>query len=329
MTRPNAASLLYHGFRNQGHLSFSPNDEREHMYINMYRRKLTEMAMSRFMWDGMPESIDLRFFEHTLFYRGLVVVFFDVNVGAILAARARPEGNFNLYDNPKWFWAYGANYAGKRLRQDECAPVWGTITRMGTDNDIVEIYAHRLAELDRTIEINSKNARRPKAIAVNEEEVLSVDNIIASLDRGDPVIKVTNPLVLDRIERTLDFGVDPKSIEILSVVRARVVNECMSMLGIDNANQDKKERLVAAEVDANGEQIDMGKRANLIPREQGAILINRVFGEKYGFEVTVRNASDVEEVNDGNVYDNAGGDAGELSDSVGNVGGNSKQISSV
>lgn len=317
MTRPNDASMAYLGFRGQGFLTRNPNEQREQMFVNMYRRKLTEMCLSRFVWTGLPESIDLRFLENVLFYSGLAVVFYDVNVGAILAARARPEGNFNLYDNPRWFWAYGANYAGKRLRQDECAPIWGTLTRMGTDKDIVEIYAHRIAELDMTIEINSKNARRQKAIALNEDEILTVDNIIAALDRGDPVIKVTNPSYLDRLERTLDFGVDPKSIEVLSVVRARVVNECMSMLGINNANQDKKERLVADEVGANNEQINIGKRANLIPREQGAQLINRVLGDQFGFECSVSAAEwwapgsekDAEEDENGNVHDDAGGDA--------------------
>lgn len=302
MSRPNDATLKYSEFNNRhlGLLTYSPNDSREQMIETMYRRKLTETALARFEWSDLPKSIDLRFLEWSLFYHGLVVIHFDERYGAIIANRARPEGNFNMYDNPRYFWAYGANYPGKRLRQDECAPVWGTISRMGTDNDIVNLYAHKLANIDRTIEINIRNARRPKAIAMEEEEMLSVDNIIQALDRGDPVIKVTNSQFLDRIERTLDFGVDPKSIEVLSVVRARIVNECMAMLGLDGANQDKKERLVAAEVDANAEQIDIGKRANLLSREQGVELINRTLGEKFGFECSVAYAT--EEEDDDNIY---------------------------
>ncbi len=330
MTRPNAATELYSAFHNRGigyggMLTYSPNDSREQMIESMYRRKLTETALARFKWTDLPKSIDVRFMEWALFYHGLIVIHYDDRYGAIIANRARPEGNFNMYDNPRYFWAYGANYPGKRMRQDECAPVWATITRMGTDNDIVNLYAAKLANIDRTIEINIKNARRPKAIALEEEEHLSVDNIIQALDRGDPVIKVTNSNMLDRIERTLDFGVDPKAIEVLSVVRARIVNEAMAMLGIDGANQDKKERLVAAEVDANGEQIEIGKHANLISREQGVELINRRLGEEYNFECSVSYSTESDD--DADVYNDASGNQefdsvrAELAGNDGNVSG--------
>lgn len=305
MSRPNDATRMYNEF-NRLWLNHTQEDADEIALQGMYRRKLTEQAIARFQWEGMPESIDLRWLEHKLFYANLALVFKDDRYGAIIATAATPRGDFNLYDNPRSFYAFGPSYPGKMLKQSECAPVWGNLTRFGTDADIVNIYSKRLARIDRTIDINVMSARRPKAIAMDEEEMLSIDNLINAINRGDPVIKVTNPGILERIERTLDFGIDPKGIEVLSVIRARLVNECMGMLGIDNANQDKKERLVAAEVDANGEQVDLGKHANLISREQAAELINH----RFGLNVTVGYSTDQEEdITNAELYLESGDDA--------------------
>src|SRR5699024_8940304 len=72
----------------------------------------------------------------------------------------------------------------------------------------------------------------------------------------------------------LDLGVEPDSIEKLHILRTRIWNECMGLLGIDNANQDKKERLVADEVDANSDKVALSRAVNLKSRQNAAEQIN-------------------------------------------------------
>jgi metal-dependent amidase/aminoacylase/carboxypeptidase family protein len=55
-------------------------------------------------------------------------------------------------------------------------------------------------------------------------------------------------------------------------------NEVMSFLGVGNAKQDKKERLVAAEVSANDEQIEMAREIMLKARQDACEKINKMFG---------------------------------------------------
>jgi hypothetical protein len=52
----------------------------------------------------------------------------------------------------------------------------------------------------------------------------------------------------------------------------------MGLLGIDNANQDKKERLVEAEVGANDAQTDSLRFVALQARQQGIEHVNKTFG---------------------------------------------------
>lgn len=62
------------------------------------------------------------------------------------------------------------------------------------------------------------------------------------------------------------------------IAKSKLWNECMGLLGINNANQDKKERLVAAEVGANDEQVEATRNIALNARQQACDRINDMFG---------------------------------------------------
>lgn len=240
----------------------------------MYIRVLTELSMNRFTWLNVPESIDRRYLEMELTKSGLVVWYYDDEYNRYLALRASGSGNVNMYDNPQHFTVYGNALINRRLSIKECVPVWSNFTRT-QDLDIIYIYADRLAELDRTIEINSKSARRAKVLVADQNTQLSADNINRAMDTGQSVIKLRGSMGdIAGMVQALDLGVEPNSLEKLHILRTRTWNECMGMLGIDNANQDKKERLVADEVDANSDQVQLSRAVNLKSRKYAAEQIN-------------------------------------------------------
>ena len=57
-----------------------------------------------------------------------------------------------------------------------------------------------------------------------------------------------------------------------------ILNEVFTDLGINNANMDKRERMVANEVEANNEQVKASEDVMLKAREQACKEINRIFG---------------------------------------------------
>ena len=96
----------------------------------MYVRILTEMCMNRFKWEGLPDSIDPRFLEWTLFRDALSVFYFDKEFDQYMALRASGRDGVNFYDNPTGFTAYGNQVFSKHLKADECVPIWANYMRL-------------------------------------------------------------------------------------------------------------------------------------------------------------------------------------------------------
>ena len=255
----------------------NPAANREAEISNMLVRTLTELCVNRFEWKGLPDTVNARYLELALFKSGTVVFYDDPDYG-FLTLEAGGYGQMNMYGDPTTYRTLPNNNSPRRLlTTKECVPIWSNYLRR-PDWDIVSIYASRIAALDRTIEINATNARRSRVIAVSENMLLSGANINKQIDDGSPSITVKDTLDMGSILTTLDLGVNPDHIEKLHILRTRQYNEAIGLLGINNANQDKKERLVEAEVGANDEQVLTVQRVNLNARQQAAEAINRMFG---------------------------------------------------
>lgn len=254
----------------------------------MLERKLLELSMNRFEWTGLPKEIDVRWLEMSLNFFALAVFFKDDEYDKYFAMRGAPAGNLNMLGNPTSFKVYGNDYYIRDLAVTECVPIWANYMRV-PDWDVIRIYSQRIAEMDRTIEINSKSARRTKIVAVNENGRLTAANFNRQLDEGVGAIAVSDTFALGDTVTALDLGVDPNSIVNMHMLRNREWNEVMTLLGINNANQDKKERLVASEVSSNDDMVAAIRATNLNARRQACELIK----EMYSLDVTVDYVTDM------------------------------------
>lgn len=289
----------------------SPAVNRQVAIERMYTRILTELACNRFKWTGLPDSVNVRYLELTLFYRALSVFYDDPEFGYV-ALQGTSSSVPNVMMEPTEYRVTGAGpFPGRTLKKDECVPIWSNYLRV-PDIDVVMIYANRLSKLDRTIEINSENARRTKVIVADENQRLSLVNINAEIDKGSPVIQVAMPL--GKSVDSIDLGVNPDSIEKLDILHSRQWGKCLGLLGIDFANQDKKERLVSREVDANNAQVGAMRAVNLNERKLAAYQINNKYGLNVGVEFNEeldveatfdREAFKAKEVENDDIYNDA------------------------
>jgi hypothetical protein len=287
-----------------GKFSRNPGAQRERNIQKMLERNLSELAINRFTYENVPDSIDTRFLEICLLFNGMAVWYWDESFDKLLAVRGSGVGAMNFYDNPISFTTIGpgnnvisadasnATYLPKTLsayipaadkdadekkKKRKAVGMYSNALRM-PDYDIVMIYSTRLATIDRTLEINTKNARRNKVVTSSPNTTLSMVNIARQQDEGVETIQVSGQARPEDNISVLDLGILPDAYDKLSILRARWWNEAMGLMGIDNANQDKKERLVQAEVSANDGQTDSMRYVALNARRQALEYINDIWG---------------------------------------------------
>ena len=267
-----------------GKLEYASNPTRNRLRLleRFYINQLTQMAANRFTWEGLPEEIDERFMEMAILQRGLVVFFHEnEKYDEYLAMRASQLGELNIYDNPVAYWVQGGtgeHMVTQRLGADECVPIWGNYLRT-PDFINIQLWATRLADIDRTIELAAKNARQTKLISVPEDMRLSAVNVLKQMAEGTEAVLGSQELAqIAKSIETIDLESHPSKLMNLLISKAKIWNEIMTFMGVNNSNQDKKERLVSDEVAANDEQIDLVKKMFLSTREKACKEINKMFG---------------------------------------------------
>ena len=280
-SKRDGAGMLYADF--QGNES----RDRTVLYERMYARILTELCINRFEWENLPPEIDSRFLEYTLFRNGLCVFFHDERYDRYFALQGSGSGRWNMYDNPIAFTVVGNGMISREMKATECVPIWANATR-SPEHDIQRIYAPKLASIERTIEINLNAMRTPYIVAVDENERLTYQNMLRSIMAGEPAIFGTKNLMsgtgFDEKIKVFNTGVDRETVLNLQVAKSKMWNECMTLLGVNNANQDKRERLVADEISANDSQVSSVRDISLNARQQACDLIN----ERYDLDVSVK-----------------------------------------
>jgi hypothetical protein len=125
----------------------------------------------------------------------------------------------------------------------------------------------------------------PYIIGVDDNERLSFINMLRQVQEGQLAVYGTNSLtesIKDKIG-LFDVGIDKEMVLNLQIAKSKIWNETMTLLGINNANQEKRERLVADEVSANDSQIMAVRNSSLSAREYAVEQIN----SKYGLNVEV------------------------------------------
>lgn len=242
-------------------------------YVQYYNR-LMELSISMFEWKNLPDTIDSRFLELVLFSDGMSVFFKDDDIG-YLALRTAIGGHWNLYQIPTERRAFASNGYQKQLNEDNSVIIFNNMLHTNSLLDI-EIYAKKLYNLDRAIEVNANAQKTPILITCEESQRLTLKNMYMQYDGNEPVIygdKNINPNSL----KVLTTG-SPYVADKLYQLKTQIWNEALTYLGISNLNIQKKERLVADEVVRNQGGTIASRYSRLNARRQACDEINRMFG---------------------------------------------------
>jgi hypothetical protein len=206
-------------------------------------------------------------------------LFIDDPVTGFLNMRCTPSGTLNNYDEPVSYTAYSTIY-NREFDRDNCVLIRNNYLERPTDNSIV-LFATRLTEAERTIDVNIKAQKTPVLIRCDDKDRLTMKNLYKDYEGNEPFIlggKSLNLEGLKVLKTDAPFVADK-----LQNYKHEIWNEALTFLGINNANSDKRERLITDEVNANNEVISINADAMLLTRLEACDLINK----RYKLNVSV------------------------------------------
>lgn len=251
-----------------------------------YFIRLMLISRSVFEWTGLPDNMNEKWIERYLFAEGKCVFFKDPVKGYMVTALT-PNGRLNYYNEYTDIRPYAVDYTGKSLVNDvDCVVIKNNDLCVPTTRTI-QLYAYKLASIDRTIDVNIEAQKTPVMVACSEKERMSMRNFIKQRQDNEPFIFVTDKMNTEGI-KVHDLKA-PMVFRELEYQKHMVWNECMTYLGINNANMDKKERLVDDEVQANNEQVEACFNAMLSERQRACEMINKIFGLNISVRKRIQN----------------------------------------
>lgn len=240
-----------------------------------YLNRLTELSVSMFEWKNLPPTVDARYLELHLFETGSMV-YFDDDVIGNLCLDCLPSGRLDVYGNPVLRRAYsGYNNYQKLLKESNSVIIWNNYLHT---NSILEVkmFARRLYNLDRIIDVNANAQKTPVLIQGTEQQRLMLKNLYKEFDGNSPFIFGDKNLDLNSL-KCLQTGA-PYVCDKLYNLKQMYWNEALTYLGINNTGAQKRERMLAIESSqAQGGTIS-SRYSRLQSRREAVEKINAMFG---------------------------------------------------
>ena len=241
-------------------------------YIQYYDR-LTELSISMFELRNLPDTVDPRFLELTLFANGMAVFFKDED--DYLALQCAISGPLNVYRIPIRRRAYAVNGFNRELDNTNSVIIYNNMLHKNSMLD-VRMFARELYNLDRAISVNANAQKTPILIRCTENERLSLENVYMDFDGNKPIIygdKQLNPNALSVLKTDAPYVADK-----LYTLKTQKWNEALTYLGISNVNITKRERLITDEVTRNQGGTIASRYSRLESRRNACKEINKMFG---------------------------------------------------
>lgn len=222
-----------------------------------YYKKLQKMIYSIFKIENVPESWSLPYIKEALVNNGVFVV---TNTPAGILALKTGYSGINVYNQPTEFIITNPvldNIEGKI--DDDGVMVYLSIVdgKYEPLAPLINRYATLLSEIDASLQTTLINSRVAHIFTANSTAQLkAMQKMYDEISTGKPAVFVRKNGLEEDASHAEFSNVKNTYIgtELLDTKRT-IMNEFLTEIGINNANTDKKERLISDEVNANNSEM--------------------------------------------------------------------------
>ena len=242
-----------------------------------YEDRLHMLATSLFTWKGLDDVAGFgasHFIEESLYRYGKACIVKDDEIG-IKALNVTAAGKLNIYYLPVKVNAFSTGY-NKIYDFDDVVYIMNNELQKPTQ-DTLRLFATRLYETERTTDVNLQAQKTPVLIEGDKNVLLTLKNTYMQYSGNMPVIYANKNFDISSKLNVLKTDA-PYVVDKLDVHKDKIWNDCMTFLGINNANTSKKERLVTNEVESNDQLINYYLNCFYKKRKEACDILNKKYG---------------------------------------------------
>ena len=273
-------------------------------FIDFFDR-LKRVATSIFKWKNLPETMNERWLELCLFYKGMAGILKHDNYG-IINTEASWSGNIDIYGLPTLVYCYSTSFfSEQRVRYDGKVSIEELSKIYGIQNDnlkeailvmnnidmqptfiAMELFAYRLYKVQRTIDINLDLIKKPFIIGCNEQDKLSMQKFMMDVENNQNMIFATADFDPSNSIKIFDLNVN-NHVEELENEKRAILSEALTTLGVNSILVDKAERLISDEGKKDNEFINYNLQYYWKQRKEACEQFNKLFKPEKEIEVVL------------------------------------------
>lgn len=220
-----------------------------------YQRQYLRLAKGCFEVDCRPEW-DTDFILDELLLRGYFIIT-DTALG-VIPLRGEAYGN-NVWRRPSDVIC--ANHILGNIERKigiDCEVIYlnGSGDRRGI-LDIINLFAMRTALCDSAWDINMANSKTTHVFgAADKKEAATLRAMVDEIQEGNPAVFVKSSN-LQGVNSEMFSGKAKENFvaDLVTIEKQKLKQEFLTLFGVNNANTDKRERLLNAEVQSNNEEL--------------------------------------------------------------------------
>lgn len=244
--------------------------------LNLIYNKYKMLSLNMFRWEGLPETIESRHIENSLFSYGLCLIVNDKDLGYI-SVPCNYGANMNVNAVPTEVISCGFNYIKtfKYLGKDKenCQLILNNDLAIGNEQYIFD-YAQRMFEVENCIRVNINQQKFPWFVNTTPNTKKTIDTMFQKVMNGEPYILGSKEQIGNVEVLTLNT---PYIADKLNEYKYELEREVLSFHGLNN-NFEKKERLLVDEVNSNNDFIDRNVELMYRQRQLACEQMNKKFG---------------------------------------------------
>ena len=257
------------------------SEERKRILDNNFRlgliyNKYKMLSLNMFRWEGLPQTIESRHIENSLFNYGLCLIVNDDDLGFI-SVPCNYGAYMNVNNVPTEVITCGFNYIKTfdyiRKDKNKCQLILNNDLAIGNEQYIYD-YALRMFEVENCIRVNINQQKFPWFVNTTPNNKKTMETMFEKVMNGEPYILGSKDQIGSVEVLTLNT---PYIADKLNQYKYELEREVLSFHGLNN-NFEKKERLLVDEVNSNNDFIDRNVELMYRQRQLACESLNKKFG---------------------------------------------------